>query len=104
LFCRVIEKREEHQRNVQIYTIPETVPTELLQSTYLNLKNKIVAPKSKSNDPKCIKHIKSMVNLGAASHRIVGHAREPALCHGHNPYNCAIPNCRDGADQRDTGY
>jgi len=27
LFCRVIEKREEHQRNVQIYTIPETVPT-----------------------------------------------------------------------------
>jgi peptide/histidine transporter 3/4 len=27
LFCRVIEKREEHQRNVQIYTIQETVPT-----------------------------------------------------------------------------
>jgi len=27
LFCRVIEKREEHQRNVHIYTIPETVPT-----------------------------------------------------------------------------
>jgi hypothetical protein len=27
LFCRVIEKREEHQKNVQIHTIPETVPT-----------------------------------------------------------------------------
>jgi hypothetical protein len=30
LFCRVIEKREEHQRNVQIHTIPETVPTKLV--------------------------------------------------------------------------
>jgi len=27
LFCRIIEKREEHQRNVQIHTIPETVLT-----------------------------------------------------------------------------
>jgi hypothetical protein len=27
LFCRIREKREEHQRNVQIHTIPETVPT-----------------------------------------------------------------------------
>jgi hypothetical protein len=27
LFCRIIKKREEHQKNVQIHTIPETVPT-----------------------------------------------------------------------------
>jgi len=33
LFCRVIEKREEHQRNVQIYTIPETVPTHLINTS-----------------------------------------------------------------------
>jgi hypothetical protein len=32
LFCRIIEKREEHQRNVQIHTIPETVPTLLKQT------------------------------------------------------------------------
>jgi hypothetical protein len=35
LFCRVIEKREEHQRNVQIYTIPETVPTYLYIYIYI---------------------------------------------------------------------
>jgi hypothetical protein len=27
LFCRIIKKREEHQKNVQIHTIPETVQT-----------------------------------------------------------------------------
>jgi len=27
LFCRIIKKREEHQKNVQIHIIPETVPT-----------------------------------------------------------------------------
>jgi hypothetical protein len=28
LFCRIIKKREEHQKNMQIHTIPETLPTE----------------------------------------------------------------------------
>jgi hypothetical protein len=27
LFCRIIKKREEHQKNVQIHIIPETVQT-----------------------------------------------------------------------------
>jgi hypothetical protein len=27
LFCRIIKKREEHQKNVQIHTISETVLT-----------------------------------------------------------------------------
>jgi hypothetical protein len=26
LFCRIIEKIEEHQKSVQIHAIPETVP------------------------------------------------------------------------------
>jgi hypothetical protein len=43
LFCRVIEKREEHQRNVQIHTIPETVPTriELIRKTIENSHERI---------------------------------------------------------------
>jgi hypothetical protein len=36
LFCRVIEKREKHQRNVQIYTIPESVPTEVIRVLMTN--------------------------------------------------------------------
>jgi len=32
LFCRIREKREEHQRNVQIHTIPKTVPTNTIST------------------------------------------------------------------------
>jgi hypothetical protein len=28
LFCRIIKKPEEHQKNVQIHTIPKIVPTD----------------------------------------------------------------------------
>lgn len=71
---------------------------------YLNLKDEIVASKSKSNDSKSIQSRKSPFQLSWRFYRIIRDVGQSSLDEGDHPNQSAVADCGDGSDQRHASY